>query len=388
MNYYNATHKHSTRDGFPAPCGDPKTPGSITQRMVNAWRSDGGESLVAKYFAAFGYYPETIVDLPPENSELFTRKLGPVDGSDPKAPAREWIYTPIDDATKKQRTIDAAKDAHRDRMSSGWQWKGVTYPLLQEDRDGLEAALTELAAMESDIARVAGGEDPHDVTFNGTTDAEILADPKLITYRETIKAAAAAVAAGADVHDLVGTQFKWSDGQFLHITMASGDQIRRSIRLFVSGSFKTMAAEISGDVSFNAKPQAPTPEPEPEPTPEPAPTPEPEPEPTPEPEPEPEEPDPVQLTTAPQTLTVAKSADGTQFTANWDAIPGATSYDLSWKTASTEWTTIPDILTNSLTVPAADLPPEQITFAVIAKNELGRAQTADGNDLWSPDTVF
>ena len=99
--------------------------------------------------------------------------------------------------------------------------------------------------------------------------------------------------------------------------------------------------------------------------------------------------EPVQLTGQVVNVQVAKAEDGSSFSATWDAVDGATGYEISWKSASgTEWTTIKDITTNSWTVETAKLPNDKITFAVIAVNELGRSKNPEGQDNWSADTTF
>ena len=110
-------------------------------------------------------------------------------------------------------------------------------------------------------------------------------------------------------------------------------------------------------------------------------TPDSEPEPTPEPE-------PTVLSGIVSNVRVDKRADESGYDLMFDGVEGATGYELAYTSPSLgKWEKI-EFQETSLFVPADKLPPDQVTYAIIAVNELGRAQDAEGKDLFSPNMTF
>ncbi len=107
----------------------------------------------------------------------------------------------------------------------------------------------------------------------------------------------------------------------------------------------------------------------------------------PEPAPEPE-PAPQRLSSIVTNVQVNKRADGSGYDLTFNGVEGATGYELAYTSPSLgKWEKL-EFQGTSLFVPVGRLPPDQVTYAIIAVNELGRAQDAEGKDLFSPDMTF
>lgn len=148
--------------------------------------------------------------------------------------------------TESEEIRIQAKRDHYERLANGWSWLGTQYPLLKKDRDGLEAAISTLSDFRDKVQAIVPL--PTETGANSILglDADDLLDSTLVEMRDTMLTMAQAVAASlATIDQVVYTDFHWSDGQVLRLTVPEGIKIRTSISLFVSRSFVQRAADIA-----------------------------------------------------------------------------------------------------------------------------------------------